>query len=175
MIKRLIEAALFMSNSPLNIEELAKICSTGDVGLVRRAVEELQREYSERNSALEILKTGNGYKMKVVSELEQSVANLASLPEISPAILKTLALIAYSQPITQSRIVKQRGSKVYKHIKTLLREEFISAEKYKRSKLLRTTQKFKEYFQIEDLTELKKIEAKLDKFNDKEKKQNSIL
>ncbi|MEM2918539.1 MAG: SMC-Scp complex subunit ScpB [Candidatus Altiarchaeota archaeon] len=175
MIKRLIEAALFMSNSPLSIEELARICSTGDFGLIRRAIEELQMEYSKRNSALEILKIGNGYKMKVVSELEQNVANLASLPEISPSILKTLALIAYSQPITQSRIAKQRGSKVYKHIKTLLKEEFISAEKYKRSKLLRTTQKFKEYFQIEDLSELKKIEAKLDKFNGKVKKQNNIL
>jgi len=111
--------------------------------------------------------------MKVVDDLEPLVANLATTPEISSAVLKTLALIAYEQPVTQSRIVKERGNKIYKHIKTLLKEEFITAEKYKRTKMLRTTQKFKDYFQIKDLKELKEIEVKLDKFKS-EKEKTSV-
>ncbi len=173
MTKRLIEAALFMAGTPLSIEELAKVCAMGDIGLVRKYIEELQKEYSERNSGIEILKMQNGYKMKVMQDLEAQVANLASAPDISAAILKTLALIAYEQPITQSRMVKERGNRVYKYIKTLLKEEFISAEKHKRTKLLKTTPKFKDYFQINDLSELKNIEVKLDKFNPKQNSDKS--
>jgi len=170
-MKRVIEAALFMATRPLSLEELSKICNSGNIGLIRKCVEELKEEYAKRNSGIEILKLENGsYKMKVITELEPQVANLAPMPEISSAILKTLALIAYEQPITQSRIVKERGNRAYKYIKTLLKEEFISAEKYKRTKILRTTPKFKEYFQIKDLKEeLKKLEEKRKERKEEEK------
>lgn len=161
---KLIEAALFMAGRPLDLEELSKICHSGNIGLIRKQVGELQKEYSTRNSSIEIYKSPDGYVMRVIPELENEVSMLAPLPEISPAILKTLALIAYEQPITQSRIVKERGNRVYRYIKKLLKKEFISAEKYGRTKMLRTTTKFKDYFKIKDMKELKKVKAKLDKY-----------
>jgi segregation and condensation protein B len=171
--KRIIEAALFMAARPLSIENLSEICSSGNLGLIRKDIEELEKEYKERNSAIEIYRDEKGgYGMKVVQEIESKVSSLAPLPEISPAILKTLALIAYEQPITQARIVKERGNRVYRYIKILLKEEFISAEKHGRTKMLRTTPKFKDYFQIKDLKELKSIKVKLDKFKSEKGKIN---
>lgn len=176
--KKVLEAALFMAGRPLTLEELAKICGSGNIGLIRKDVDDLCEEYSKRNtsnnSSIIIQKSQDTYFMRVIPEVEEVVANLAPLPEISPAILKTLALIAYEQPITQSRIVKERGNRTYKYIKKLLKDEFITAEKYKRTKLLRTTAKFKDYFQIKSLEELKKIEVNLEKFNAKKKEKINV-
>ncbi|WP_297516318.1 SMC-Scp complex subunit ScpB, partial [Thermococcus sp.] len=60
--------------------------------------------------------------------------------------LKTLALIAYLQPIEQSKIIKLRGSQAYEHIKKLIEMGLIYAEPYERTKLLGTTQKFAELY-----------------------------
>ncbi len=168
--EKLIEAALFMASRSLTLEELAKICHSGNMGLIRRGVEKLQQEYARRSSAIEIYSSPDGYVMRVVPELEGEVSMLAPLPEISPAILKTLALIAYEQPIKQSRLVKERGNRVYRYIKKLIKKEFVSAEKNGRTKLLRTTPKFKDYFRIKDLKELKKIKPRLDKFKPEREK-----
>lgn len=171
-IEKLIEAALFMAGRSLDLEELSKICHSGNRGLIRKQVEELQKKYSTRDSSIEIHKSPDGYKMEVIHEIENEVSMLAPLPEISPAILKTLALVAYEQPITQSRIVKERGNRVYRYIKKLINKEFISAEKHGRTKLLRTTTRFKDYFRIKDLRELKKIKARLDKYQPEKKPKN---
>ncbi len=152
-IKSLIEAALFASGRSLTLEEIANLCKSGNIGFIRRTIEELIREYSERRSGLEICESANGYSMRIKREFEQDVIQLIPETEIEPAVLKTLALIAYEEPIKQSKVVEERGNRAYRYIKKLREQELINAEKCGRTRLLRTTPKFREYFQIVNLKE----------------------
>ena len=76
------------------------------------------------------------------------------MADMSDAMIKTLALVAYSQPVSQSEIVKTRGNRGYHYIKRLLELGFIQSRKQGRTKILTLTQKFYEYFQIKDLSSL---------------------
>ena len=60
--------------------------------------------------------------------------------------MKTLAFIAYKQPLMQSNLVKVRSNKAYDHLKILEEKGFVSKEPKGRSYMLRTTKKFVEYF-----------------------------
>jgi len=155
-IRGLIEAALFVAGRNLSIEEIAALCQSGNIGLVRKTIDELSEEYNSRNSGLEIYEYDGNYGMRVRLEVEPSVMYLAPETEIPPAMLKTLALIAYEQPVTQSKLVKERGNRVYKYVKRLREQELIEAKKKGRTRILTVTPKFKEYFQIQDLKDLVK-------------------
>lgn len=153
-IKPLIEAALFSAGRPLSIEELARVCGSGNIGLIRRVVEELIIEYNGRITGLMVKKSDSGYVMCVKPELEDKVSYLVPETEIPAPILKTLALIAYEQPVKQSKIIKERGSKAYSYIKFLRQQGFIEAKREGRTRILSVTPKFKEYFRIEELNNL---------------------
>ncbi len=77
--------------------------------------------------------------------------HLAPEADIPPAMLKTLAIIAYKQPVTQSKLVKERGNRIYAYVKKLREHELIEAKKKGRTKILTVTPKFREYFQIQDV------------------------
>ncbi len=149
-IKKLIEAGLFIAGRPLTLEEIATLCKSGNMGMIRRYIEELQKEYISRDSALIIERISEGYRMSVRKEFEEHILHLAPETEIPSAVLKTLALIAHEQPIKQSDVVKIRGNRAYTYIRELKNQGFIEAKKEGRTKILITTPKFKEYFQIED-------------------------
>jgi len=155
-IKPLIEAALFVSGRPLNIEELAKICGSGNLGLIHSCVEELSKGYENRNSGVVIQKTEEGYIMRVKRDLEGKIMHLIPETEIPSPILKTLALIAYEQPIKQSEIVKERGNRAYRYIRFLRERGLIEGKKCGRTRVLTVTPKFRDYFRIEDLKEFVK-------------------
>lgn len=146
-IKNLIEASLFMAGRALTLEEIARICESGNLGRIRVVLEGLIGEYSGRG--IEIIPAGNSYVMSIKKELEKKVMNLAPHPEIGPSMLKTLGLIAYKQPVRQAEIIKQRGQ-VYDQIKKLCELGFVEARVEGRSKILRTAKKFDEYFRVEE-------------------------
>ena len=153
--RALLEAALFVSGRQLSIEDLARLCNSGNIGAVRTAMEDLQKEYQERNTGIEITESNGQYAMRVKKEHEAGVMHLVPETDMQPAVLKTLALIAYSQPIKQSEIIKQRGNGAYKYIKKLKDQELIETHKSSRTKVITVTNKFKDYFQIQDMKELK--------------------
>ena len=68
--------------------------------------------------------------------------------EIEAPLIRTLAIIAYKQPIKQSVLVEIRGNKSYDHVKELEERGLINAEKFSRTKLLTTTRGFADYFGI---------------------------
>jgi len=150
-LKQIIEASLFVSNRPLGLEELARICGYGNIGQVRKELENLIQEYRNRNSAIEIRKTTEGYQMTVKEELESYVIDLVTKTELPKALIKTLAFIAYKEPVPQSEVIKVRGNRAYHYIKELIAKGFIEAKKKGKTKVLCTTKKFKEYFQVEKL------------------------
>ncbi|MBU1120501.1 SMC-Scp complex subunit ScpB [Candidatus Micrarchaeota archaeon] len=153
-IKRVIEASLFMSSNPLSVEEISKTTKCNRPGLIERIMAGLIEEYRERDSAIEIVKEMEGYKMQVKRELEEKIAHLAAATDFNKGVMKTLAYIAYKQPVKQSMIIKFRTNKAYEEIKLLGENGFISREKSGLTYIIRTTKKFLQYFG-EDAVRLK--------------------
>jgi segregation and condensation protein B len=146
--KSIIEAALFMSTSPMTVRILSKISGLNSWKLVQDKLKELQNEYEQRGSAIVISFEDGGYIMRLKPEYEKKVSGLAKEAELSRGAIKTLAVIAKNDGMAQSRLVKMIGSSVYDHVKELVEEDFITAEKKGRTKMLKTTKKFKEYFTV---------------------------
>ncbi|WP_324736700.1 SMC-Scp complex subunit ScpB [Thermococcus sp. SY098] len=145
--KALVEAALFVAGRPLSIKELSKALGIKSLDYLEKLIELIAAEYAERKSAIEVVRVlGDKYVMQVKQEYSQRVIHLMPKPDLRTGELKTLALIAYLQPIEQSKIIKLRGSQAYEHIKHLLQMGLIYAEPYERTKLLGTTQKFAELY-----------------------------
>jgi len=144
--EKIIEAALFMSPKPLSIEELNSIAKVNSRVETLALIRELMSFYNNRKSALEVVELPVGYQMRVKEEYEDEVAQFAQNSMFSRGVMKTLAFIAYKQPISQSTVVKYRNNKAYDHLKLLLEEGFIKKEPKGRTFVLTTTTKFIEYF-----------------------------
>lgn len=166
--KKTLEAALFMSPKALTIEELAKTIGNDSLLETHRLVKSLLEEFNARDSALEIVDLSGSFQMKVREPFEDSVQHLAAASEFNKSVQKTLALIAFKQPIKQSLVIKLRNNKGYEHIKVLYEKGLISKVAYGRTFLLKTTKKFLEQFgknawQSDSEADAKKIGAELTK------------
>ena len=135
-----------MSAKPLTIEELKQISMAESRLETRALIEELMQFYNNRKSSLDIITLPMGYQMRVKNEYEDYVTHLATDAMFSKGVMKTLALIAYKQPIIQSDVVKYRNNKAYDHLKILFNNGFLKKEPKGRTYILSTTQKFIEYF-----------------------------
>jgi segregation and condensation protein B len=144
--KRKIEVILFSAGRPLSTKELAAITSIPELK-VERVIHALMEEYKESDSALEISKAGDKWGMQVKGDYASFARGLAKA-EIKPKLLKTLALIAYHQPVKQSKLNRMIGNKIYDHVKELSEKEMIKAKQAGRTKILTTAPKFLEYFGI---------------------------
>jgi len=145
--KKIIEAALFVSDKPLQLNELAKLTGINSLGFVKDLLEKVQKGYE--GSGLEIVSTAEGWSMQVKGELLSRVAHLAPYSDIPEGCKRTLALIAYKEPVKQSDIIKMQGNKVYAYIKFLHNKGLITGERYGRTKILKVTKEFERYFGME--------------------------
>ncbi len=144
-LKKIIEAALFMSPASISVDSLAKI-SNNTVAQVRVTLNELVHDYEEHDSALEIIDNESGIKMAVKQEYLAHVAPLSASPEFNHGVMKTLAYISFKQPVKQTEVIKFRNNKGYDHIKLLAERGFIRREAIGKSYIIYTTKKFLEYF-----------------------------
>jgi len=162
-IKKLIEAALFISGRNLGLEELARICDLGNLGKVRQIADELKKEYEIRGCAIKIFVNENTYLMDIEENLKSKVSNFSLHTEITKGMLKTLGFIAYHQPIKQAEVFENLGY-VYEHIKKLEELKFIESYRDKNYKILKTTRKFEDYFSLK-ASDLKKAKNEGSIFN----------
>ena len=151
----LFEAALFMSPNALAIEDLMAIVGSEKYTEVKHSMLDFLKEFNEKNTALEILQIDDAFKMQVKSHLEPLVAGFAAKSLFHQGIMKTLALIAFKQPIMQNAVIKYRNNKAYDHISRLVEEGFVAREQKGRSFVLRTTKKFLEHFGKESIKQEK--------------------
>jgi segregation and condensation protein B len=142
-----VEAALFSAGRPIAIEELCTITGLPH-GPVRRAVKRLIKKYRSEKTTLEVSKVGARYAMQLKTGYAEDAVKVAPC-EIPKRFLKTLALIAYHQPIKQSELKGMIGDKVYEHIPELQKYGMVHAKKFGPTKILITTNRFPEYFGIE--------------------------
>lgn len=144
--KAAIEAGLFASGRTLSPGELSEISGLSEKRAAALA-DELVAEYVARQSGIEIKKIGEGYSMQVRFGLAGKILSFAP-KEIEAPLIRTLAIIAYKQPIKQSDLVEIRGNKSYDHVKELEKRGLINAEKQGHTKLLTTSPGFADYFGI---------------------------
>jgi len=145
----MIEAALYVTGKPLDVGVLGSILNLRSEEKIRTLAAILKEKYSQNMGALEVLELSDGrYVMQLKPEYSKSVKRLATRQLLTPGPLKTLSYIALRQPVAQSHVVKVRGSLAYGHVKQLRDMGLISEEKLGRSKLLRTTPSFSDYFNL---------------------------
>ena len=163
-----IEAVLFTTGRFLNVEEISKMSSIGSIGFIKQSLDELKEEYSSKSGALEIVSDKDRWKLNIRKDYLHLTEKLLSDAELDLPAQETLAVIAYKQPAIQSDVIKTRGNKSYDHIKKLKEEGFLISEKFGRTKILKLTQKFYDYFDVVE-DELK------DKLIVEEKEKQEIL
>ncbi|HEX7628573.1 MAG TPA: SMC-Scp complex subunit ScpB [Candidatus Methanoperedens sp.] len=143
--KEILEAALFASGEPLDIGQLKNLVRGMNA---RELLQQLAEEYIARDSAIEIKEMDGRFIMQVKPEFAEKVRSIAP-KELRSPVLRTLAMVAYHQPITVAELVDRRGPATYDHVRELEESGFVSAVQQGRTRLLATTARFAEYFNLE--------------------------
>jgi segregation and condensation protein B len=161
-VKNVVEAALLAAGRPLTLEELMSVFDERDGSIadeVRGAIATLTEEYTTRG--LELLEVASGFRIQIRAAVAQPVARLwqERPAKYSRALLETLALIAYRQPITRGEIEQIRGVAVNPNIiKTLHERNWIRVVGHRdvpgKPELLGTSREFLDYFSLKKLDDL---------------------
>lgn len=167
--ERIVEAALLAADGPVSIPRLANLFTTEDLGersgqvVVREALDALGRRAAGRG--YELVRVASGYRFQVRQEFSPWVSRLFDErpPRYSRALLETLALIVYRQPVTRGDIEQVRGVAVSSSImRTLSERGWIQAvgqrETPGRPTLYGTTRRFLDDFNLQSLDELPPFE-----------------
>ncbi len=163
-----IEAILFASGKGVSIEDLSKICDVSETK-IKNSVKKLKENYDSRDSGLKVDFINDKWKLTVRSKYVPHIEKLVSETELPAPVLKTLAVVAFKSPILQSEIIDMRGQGAYDHIKQLAKEGLLTKENHGRSYILKITEKFYEYFDVEGDEEIRDVFSKL-----KEKQQQKL-
>jgi segregation and condensation protein B len=157
----LVEAALYVAGSPLNLNDLCSVLGTRSKKKAKKFVDILRQEYSARNTALEILELKDErYVLQLKADFTPLVKKFVNRPLLSSGPLKTLSYIAYRQPISQKKVIDVRGQHAYGHVKLLKEMGLIVSERIGRSTSLKTTDYFADYFGLTQDTAAMKKELK---------------
>lgn len=145
--KKKVEAVLFSLGKEVSLDKLSELCSL-EKEEVKKTMDELKEEYTQRDHSLSIIQRGEIYKLTVKDEFIPLVSKLVEGMDLDRALTETLAVIAWKYPVTQSDVIKLRHNKAYEHIKRLLELDFVEKEKFGRTFRLKLTKKFFEYFDL---------------------------
>ena len=161
----IIEALLFSASRPLSEKE---ILSTFDLrspptsSEIKAALKSIEEKYSE--NSIELVKVASGYRLRIRQEYSSWVAKLweAKPQRYSRALLETLALIAYKQPITRGEIEEVRGVSVSSQIiRTLLDRSWIKVVGHRdvpgKPALFSTTKDFLDDLNLSKLSDLPEL------------------
>ncbi len=161
-----IEALIFCSPQPLGLEEIRR-CLTemfdADIAedILEKAIVELQEKYSSDDFSFSLEHLGGGYQFLTKAAYQSSISILLkqqSQKRLSTAQMETLSIIAYKQPVTKSELEQIRGVNCDYSIQKLLEKELVAvkgkSDAIGRPLLYGTSEKFMNYFGINDLRDL---------------------
>lgn len=162
--KAILEALLFINERPIEVNELVQVLEISRTE-TEKALGELSFEYAQRSSGICIVKIAGGYQMCSAPKTETWVQKMyqeRTKQKLSTASLETLAIVAYKQPITRVEIEAIRGVNVDGVARKLSELGLIKIAGRKdvigKPFLYITTRKFLEYFGINTLKDLPKLE-----------------
>ncbi|MGA0053679.1 MAG: SMC-Scp complex subunit ScpB [Steroidobacteraceae bacterium] len=172
-IRNVVEAALLAAGKSLSIADLAQLFDEDgrpEKPQIVAALQQLENEYADRG--IELKETASGWRIQIKQGYGREVSRLwPERPQrYSRALLETLALVAYRQPITRAEIESVRGVAVNPNIiKTLMERDWVRVVGHRdvpgHPELLGTTREFLDYFSlrsIEDLPPLAELKAMVD-------------
>ena len=162
-LKNIVEAALMTSSGTMSLNRFESLFEKDveqpERADIRSALEQLQKEYEDRG--VELKEVASGFRFQVRNEYAEWVNRLfdEKPPRYSRALLETLAIIAYRQPITRGDIENIRGVSISSSIvKTLQEREWIRVVGHRdvpgKPELLATTKQFLDYFNLKKLSDL---------------------
>ena len=164
-LSQIIEALLFSSSRPLSEKEILSafdLRSPPTSNEIKEALKSIEEKYSE--NSIELVKVASGYRLRIRQEYSSWVAKLweAKPQKYSRALLETLALIAYKQPITRGEIEEVRGVSVSSQIiRTLLDRSWIKVVGHRdvpgRPALFSTTKDFLDDLNLSKLSDLPEL------------------
>lgn len=164
-IKNIIEAMLFVSDKPLFTNEIRGVLEDVDVREVKEVISGLTSEYESANRAFRIKEIAGGYQIvtdPLLAPWLKKLYKTSGADRLSGPSLETLAIIAYKQPISRAEIEAIRGVNVEGVLKTLIEKALIRIAGRKetagRPIIYGTTQEFLQYFGLNSLGELPKLE-----------------
>ena len=155
-LRSLVEAALYMSNEPVSVEQMSKMFKT-EPEKIKEVLLEIKKDMEDPSHGVYVLETTQGYQIRVKPQYSQTVKRLTPYKDLSRGLLRVLALVAYKQPITQSEIVKVIGNRTYEYVKILEDKCLIKTIKKSRTKALVPTKEFANYFGLENPEDVKKF------------------
>lgn len=161
-LKTIIESVLLAAGKPLTVDQLLAVFGDGEKPErddIRTALEALQEDYAGRG--IELVQVASGFRVQVGQDMEPWVSRLTEEKptRYSRALLETLALVAYRQPITRGEIEDIRGVSVSSSImKTLMEREWVRVVGHRdvpgRPAMYSTTRQFLDYFNLKGLDDL---------------------
>lgn len=168
--KAILEAAIFASSEPLSLNNLMQLFDEKEmlsVNELKAIIAEIEQDYAERG--VELKQVASGYRFQARENFAPWLSRLwqQKLPRYSRAVLETLVLIAYRQPITRAEIEEVRGVVVSSDIiKKLMDREWIKIVGQKdvpgKPALFGTTKEFLDYFNLKSLGDLPELSAVVD-------------
>jgi segregation and condensation protein B len=161
-IRQIVEGLLLTAGKPLTLDKIAEIFTKEELPereVLKTALEEIEKSCEGRG--FELKKVASGYRLQVRQELSDWIGRLwEEKPQrYSRALLETLAIIAYRQPITRGDIEKIRGVAVSSSIvRTLLERDWVRVVGHRdvpgRPAMYASTREFLDYFNLQNLDEL---------------------
>jgi segregation and condensation protein B len=164
-IKSLLEALLFTATEPLTLDHFRSVLSDTDKDIVRGLLEEMKKEFENRNAGIVLREIAGGYQLYSNPRWHSEIQALFSKPlivRLSRSALETLAVIAYKQPITLPEISEIRSCNSAGSLKTLLECNFVRVLGRKkvvgRPFVYGTSREFLVHFGLKDLSEMPQLE-----------------
>ncbi len=154
--KALVEAILFMTPRHLSKEEIERIAGKIDDVEFEEMIDEMRERYNLNPDSGIMLDDSSGYRLVVKARYLPRVRHLSPHADLSKGLLRTLAIVAYHQPVRQADIVRIVGNRAYEYIRELESRGLVKTRKESRTKIIETTENFERYFGITS-EELKKM------------------
>lgn len=161
-LKNIVEAALLAAGNPLTIDQLRNLFGEQDQPErqeIKAVLDELQTDYAERG--IEIREVASGFRIQVRESMAQWLGKLWEdrPPRYSRALMETLAIVAYRQPVTRGDVEEIRGVSVTTNIiRTLLERDWIKVVGHRdvpgKPAMFGTTRHFLDYFGLKKLDDL---------------------
>lgn len=159
-MKQVLEAALLTAGQPLSLDDLLKLFfGRMERATLRMLLDEIKQDWEEKT--LELVQVATGYRFQAKAELSAFIARLnpERQPKYSRAVMETLAIIAYRQPVTRGDIEQIRGVSVNPNVmRQLLERDWVDVvgqrEVPGRPSLYATTKHFLDDLNLRSLAEL---------------------
>ncbi|RJQ20731.1 hypothetical protein C4580_03455 [Candidatus Woesearchaeota archaeon] len=147
-LRKLAEAILFAAGRKLELAEIAKLCRHSEADVLS-VLTEWKANLESSNGPTMLVQDGTGWKLTVREQYIPVIKRVVTKTELPKSILETLAVVAYKAPVLQSKVIKIRTNKAYDHLRSLEESGMLTREKHGRSKLIKLTPRFYEYFDID--------------------------